>query len=273
MFLKQKFRYRTYSSFDMPYLKKELTPFRYTKDQEEELIRKKCKGDSLARQRLVEGALEMVQSIVAQYDHCKEPLEELVSEGTLGLLKAVDKVSDKYNNRFSAFASWYVHSAISQYLDKRGFMRLPTTLIREVREYLKTKESLSKKDLPTGKYDLARAMNVSLKKIEEWDKAGLILGGYKQEELAKNSSSKIGGQENIFGGKKDKKLQRIDEIDFIKIGLGKIDKKVAYVIASLLGLDTPRKSIAELASELKLSQERIRQYRKQGIRELKKNNA
>lgn len=91
-----------------------------TAEQEQELARKISAGDEDARNDLVEANLRLVVSIAQRYKDLGLPLEDLIQEGNLGLMQAVDRFDQARKLRFSTYAGWWIRKYIKEALDKES---------------------------------------------------------------------------------------------------------------------------------------------------------
>lgn len=112
-------------------------------DEERELVIRAQKGDKVARNTLTLANLKLVSSIVRRYEDRGIPTADLLQEGSIGLMSAIDKFDPKMGNRFSTYATWWVREAITRSLsNKSRVVRLPVhlnelmTKIRRVRSTL-----------------------------------------------------------------------------------------------------------------------------------------
>lgn len=87
-----------------------------TQEQEQTLIVRIQQGDMQARQTLIEGNLRLVTNIARQYFRPNIELLDLIQEGNIGLIEAVDRFDPQYGNRFSTFAVWWIKKAILEFL-------------------------------------------------------------------------------------------------------------------------------------------------------------
>ena len=105
-----------------------------TREEERELARRKDAGDEAAKQQLIESNLRLVMSVARNYTRADVPLLDLIQEGNLGLMRAVEKFDYKLGYKLSTYATWWIRQAITRALVDQGrTIRLPLHVADEVR--------------------------------------------------------------------------------------------------------------------------------------------
>jgi RNA polymerase primary sigma factor len=117
-----------------------------TPSEERELARRKDEGDEEAKQRLIECNLRLVMSITRHYTRAGVPLLDLIQEGNLGLIRAVEKFDYSLGYKLSTYATWWIRQAISRALAEQGrTIRLPVHVADQVRRVTRARRTLGQK--------------------------------------------------------------------------------------------------------------------------------
>ena len=110
-----------------------------TPAQERELARRKDEGDEAAKRKLIESNLRLVMSITRNYTKAGVPLLDLIQEGNLGLIRAVEKFDYKLGFKLSTYATWWIRQAITRALADQGrTIRLPVHVAEQVRRVMRS---------------------------------------------------------------------------------------------------------------------------------------
>jgi RNA polymerase nonessential primary-like sigma factor len=110
---------------------------------EQSLAKKIAKGDQSARQRMIESNLRLVVSIGKRYMNRGLPFSDIIEEGNIGLIKAVEKFNYRKGFRFSTYASWWIKQSIERAIINQGkLIRLPVHVVERVNHYLAHLEDL-----------------------------------------------------------------------------------------------------------------------------------
>src|SRR5690348_5570175 len=117
-----------------------------TPAQERELARLKDQGDEAAKRKLIESNLRLVMSITRNYTKAGVPLLDLIQEGNLGLIRAVEKFDYKLGFKLSTYATWWIRQAITRALADQGrTIRLPVHVAEQVRKVMRARRVLAQK--------------------------------------------------------------------------------------------------------------------------------
>ncbi len=114
--------------------------------EERELARRKDAGDEQAKRQLIESNLRLVMSITRNYTKAGVPLLDLIQEGNLGLIRAVEKFDYKLGYKLSTYATWWIRQAVTRALADQGrTIRLPVHVADQVRRLMRARRELAQK--------------------------------------------------------------------------------------------------------------------------------
>ncbi len=242
-----------------------------TPAQERELARRKDEGDDAAKRRLIESNLRLVMSITRNYTKAGVPLLDLIQEGNLGLIRAVEKFDYKLGFKLSTYATWWIRQAVTRALADQGrTIRLPVHVAEQVRKLLRARRVLTQKFNrdPTAE-ELAHESGFPLKRVNE------LL------ELVEDPISlelPVGDGESLYGDLiEDTKTDQPDEATAknlrsveLEDALQQLNPRMRNVLMLRFGLDgTAPRTLEEVGVGLGITRERVRQLESRALRELR----
>lgn len=226
-----------------------------TRGEEESLAREAVQGNAAAKERLVRANLRFVVNVAKKYQHRGLPLEDLISEGNIGLMRAIDRFDVEKGYHFISYAVWWVRQAILSALsEKSRTIRLPTNRALELANIQRRE---GEKAPITG--SAANLLNIS------------------REPLSLDAPSGPDDDSAPFGETvEDTSAPRQEELaiesclrDEINEVLGSLARKESEIIQYRFGLNGRKPlSLRELGTRFRLTKERIRQIEKKAIRQL-----
>jgi len=238
---------------------------------EEQVItrRYRANGDPDALRRIVESNQHFVIMISRQYHGMGLPLEDLISEGNIGLLQAADRFDPDKGIKFITYAVWWIRRAILQALsDQSRLVRLPKYKIREVREVRDRQEEM-RRDLGREPEiaELARATGQAVSKVEDL----LQLGAF---ELSMDVETE-GGDGNPYDkwmseSRVEGDYYQTEVTTLIREAIDRLSQKERHVVLRRFEfVDGERNTLEAVSEELGLTKERVRQIELQAKRRLK----
>ncbi|MBO4393390.1 MAG: RNA polymerase sigma factor RpoD/SigA [Spirochaetales bacterium] len=243
------------------------------RDEEYELAIRAKNGDSAARERLVNGNLRFVVSIAKQFQNRGLPLIDLISEGNIGLLTAIDKFEPDKGYHFISYAVWWIRQAFLKAIgEKSRMIRLPMNKSADLIQILQAKSKIEKEGEDSSIENIARECN-----MEEQDVLELM-------QIARDVSSldaPVGSEEDTsFGDFIESEDPRPEDYvmnkalkSSVESILGTLPEKERGIIKLRFGLDNNKQmSLKEIGEIYHLTKERIRQIEKKVLSGLRNNN-
>lgn len=242
-----------------------------TSSEEKEQFQKSKRGDKTAKTKLIQSNLRLVVSIAKRYRGQGLELIDLIQEGNLGLIKAIEKFSVDKGTRFSTYASWWIRESITKALSNQSrTIRVPThmtetfTKIRKAREAYKTAYHKDPQVL-----DLVNITGIAKKKIElalTVDQQNVSL----ESALDTNSSTISNTDLTVTKYESDKNLTNehlLKELNSLLTSLSNRERDVICLRFGFLGQNSL--SLKEIESYLDLSKDQVQKASANAMRKLK----
>ncbi|MDP3589258.1 MAG: RNA polymerase sigma factor RpoS [Methylobacter sp.] len=243
-----------------------------TADQEKIYGSRALLGDQAARKIMIESNLRLVVKISRRYLNRGLPLLDLIEEGNLGLMRAVEKFDPERGFRFSTYATWWIRQTIERaIMNQTRTIRLPIHIVKEMNTYLKAQRHLAQLlDHEPNAEDIAGHLSIPVNKVEKMLKLN--------ERVT--SIDMPGGKdfdkplvESISDGESLSAAEKIQE-DGIRHNIAKwvfqLSEKQREVICRRYGLcGYEGSTLEQVAQELGVTRERVRQIQMDGLKRMK----
>jgi RNA polymerase primary sigma factor len=242
-----------------------------TADEEKELARAIGEGSTEARERMVRANLRLVVNIARGYTGKGLALQDLIEEGNLGLLRAVEGFDPSMNTRFSTYASYWIKQSIKRALvNTAKTIRIPAYMVELLAKWRRATNKLSDElGRPPTHEEVAKLLGLPKKKLAIIKKAIRVYNaapqsdqteaGWSIDEMLMDSRSKT----------PDTEMVETDDLKHVLILLEKMDKREATVLRMRFGLnDEEPKTLKEIGECLGLTRERVRQIESEALAKL-----
>ena len=242
-----------------------------TPSEERELARRKDLGDEAAKRRLIECNLRLVMSITRNYTKAGVPLLDLIQEGNMGLIRAVEKFDYKMGYKLSTYATWWIRQAVTRALADQGrTIRLPVHVAEQVRRAHRARRVMTQKlNRDPSLDEIAKESGMPVERIREL---------YELVEDPVSLETPVGDGESMVAdmvedqksespdGATSANARTADLADAIEL----LNPRMKHVVLRRFGLDgQPPQTLEEVGNDLGITRERVRQLETRALRELR----
>jgi len=244
-----------------------------TFEEELEIARKVAKGDAEAREKLIKANLRLVVSIAKEFVNRGFSFLDLIEEGNLGLIRAVEDFDITTGNRFSTYATWWIKQAIRRAIaNKARIIRIPSYMLQRISQMKHASSGLLKKhERSPSEQEIAEEIDITAQNVKNIE--------LSLQSMTSLDAPLVSGADIIWAlsditpnGKTlppEEGLEETYEKETLKKLLDTLDKRAATVITMRYGLvDGESRTLEDISKILKISRERVRQIEKETIQKL-----
>ncbi len=242
--------------------------------EETRLANRVRRGDPAAREQMIRANLRLVVKIAHDYNRLGLPLMDLISEGNIGLIKAIERFDPRKGAKFSTYAAWWIKQSMKRALANQGkTIRLPVHLVdtlgrmrRVIRQYEENlgrepdnEEIAAEMGVPVEKVAHYRTVSVRPASLESPlgnDEDARVLGDIVGDEGAANPYERL-GEKNLIAD--------------LRAAVGSLTEREAAIVRQRFGLDgEDEQTLEEIGRNFKVTRERVRQLETHALRRLRR---
>ncbi|MFA6320755.1 MAG: RNA polymerase sigma factor RpoD/SigA [Candidatus Omnitrophota bacterium] len=243
-----------------------------TPEEEISLANKIKRGDKAARAKMIQSNLRLVINIAKKYSHLGVSMLDLIEEGNMGLMKAVEKFNPKKGYRFSTYAAWWIRQYISRAIANQGkTVRMPVYIIELLMRFKKVQEHLtnSMKRKPRLN-EIAKRMGLPMKRAKELHKMVSGTSSLNAPVGDEGSTEFLDLIEDVNIVSAVDELSNFLTQERINLLLEKMSKREQKILSLRFGLkDGVPHTLRDTAKHFGITRERVRQIESAAMRKMR----
>jgi RNA polymerase primary sigma factor len=247
-----------------------------TRQEEDKYARQAAKGERLAKEKLVRANLRFVVNVAKKYQNQGLPLPDLISEGNIGLMNAIEKFDVERGYHFISYAVWWIKQAILKAIcEKSRMIRLPLNRANELVQIEKARKELqnARGTEPETK-DIARFLDMDKEHVESLLNIARELVSLETPVFSEKDSTRLGEfvEDSDYVAPDEVIIEKSLKEEINQV-LKSLTEKEAEILQYRFGLNGKIPlSLKEVGDKFRLTKERIRQIEKKAIRRLRHPN-